>query len=107
MRNAFDRFALGVRDRRGPLRIGEHRPSRRDHAGIDAGPVQSAEDARVLDFHAAIHDDVEPRRKEVGHLAVFMRDLGSPAGTVGVGVTRWEVDPGKWSTPVSALRRWK
>jgi uncharacterized cupin superfamily protein len=31
-----------------------------------------------------------------------MRDLGSPAGTVGVGVTRWEVDPGKWSTPVHA-----
>jgi len=31
-----------------------------------------------------------------------MRDLGTPAGTVGVGVTRWEVDPGKWSTPVHA-----
>jgi uncharacterized cupin superfamily protein len=52
--------------------------------------------------HLVHWDDVEPRRKEVGHLAVFMRDLGSPAGTVGVGVTRWEVDPGKWSTPVHA-----
>jgi uncharacterized cupin superfamily protein len=38
----------------------------------------------------------------VGHLAVEMRDLGTPAGTVGVGVTRWEVDPGKWSTPAHA-----
>ena len=52
--------------------------------------------------HLVHWDDVEPRRKEVGHLAVFMRDLGSPAGTVSVGVTRWEVDPGKWSTPVHA-----
>jgi uncharacterized cupin superfamily protein len=52
--------------------------------------------------HLVHWDDVEPRRREAGHLAVFMRDLGSPAGTVGVGVTRWEVDPGKWSTPVHA-----
>jgi uncharacterized cupin superfamily protein len=52
--------------------------------------------------HLVHWDDVEPRRKEVGHLAVFMRDLGTPAGTMGVGVTRWEVDPGKWSTPVHA-----
>ncbi len=49
--------------------------------------------------HLAHWDDVEPVRKEVGHLAVNMRDLGTAAGTVGVGVTRWEVDPGKWSTP--------
>jgi uncharacterized cupin superfamily protein len=47
-------------------------------------------------------DDVESRRREVGHLAVTTRDLGSAAGTVGVGVTRWEVDPGKWSTPAHA-----
>jgi uncharacterized cupin superfamily protein len=52
--------------------------------------------------HLVHWDDVEPRRKEVGHLAVFMRDLGTAAGTVGVGVTRWEVDPGKWSTPAHA-----
>jgi uncharacterized cupin superfamily protein len=52
--------------------------------------------------HLVHWDDVEPRRREDGHLAVSMRDLGSPAGTVGVGVTRWEVDPGKWSTPVHA-----
>jgi uncharacterized cupin superfamily protein len=52
--------------------------------------------------HLVHWDDVEPRRREAGHLAVSMRDLGSPAGTVSVGVTRWEVDPGKWSTPVHA-----
>jgi uncharacterized cupin superfamily protein len=52
--------------------------------------------------HLVHWDDVEPRRKEVGHLAVNMLDLGTPTGTVGVGVTRWEVDPGKWSTPVHA-----
>lgn len=47
-------------------------------------------------------EDVERSRREVGHLAVTTRDLGSAAGTVGVGVTRWEVDPGKWSTPAHA-----
>jgi uncharacterized cupin superfamily protein len=52
--------------------------------------------------HLAHWDDVEPRRREAGHLAVNMRDLGTAAGTVGVGVTRWEVDPGKWSTPAHA-----
>jgi uncharacterized cupin superfamily protein len=52
--------------------------------------------------HLVHWDDVEPHRREAGHLAVSMRDLGSPAGTVSVGVTRWEVDPGKWSTPVHA-----
>jgi len=52
--------------------------------------------------HLAHWDDVEPVRREVGHLAVNMRDLGTAVGTVGVGVTRWEVDPGKWSTPAHA-----
>jgi uncharacterized cupin superfamily protein len=52
--------------------------------------------------HLVHWDDVEPRRREVGHLAVTTRDLGSAAGTVAVGVTRWEVDPGKWSTPAHA-----
>jgi uncharacterized cupin superfamily protein len=52
--------------------------------------------------HLVHWDDVEPRRREAGHLAVNMRDLGTAAGTVGVGVTRWEVDPGKWSTPAHA-----
>jgi hypothetical protein len=33
----------------------------RDQAGVDAGPVEAAEDARVLDLHAAVHHDVEAR----------------------------------------------
>src|SRR5919204_222201 len=52
--------------------------------------------------HLVHWDDVTPRRLEVGHLAVTTRELGSHAGTVSVGVTRWEVDPGKWSTPAHA-----
>jgi uncharacterized cupin superfamily protein len=52
--------------------------------------------------HLVHWDDVDPSRRELGHLAVTTRDLGTPAGTVGVGVTRWEIDPGKWSTPAHA-----
>src|ERR1035437_10812434 len=37
------------------------RPLGGDHAGIDAGPVQAAEQAGVLDFHAAIHHPVQAR----------------------------------------------
>ena len=49
--------------------------------------------------HLVHWDDVEPKRRAFGHLASTMTDLGSPAGTIGVGVTRFQVDPGKWSTP--------
>jgi uncharacterized cupin superfamily protein len=52
--------------------------------------------------HLVHWDDVERSRRALGHLAVTTRDLGTAAGTVGVGVTRWEVDPGKWSTPAHA-----
>jgi uncharacterized cupin superfamily protein len=52
--------------------------------------------------HLAHWDDVAPDRREIGHLAVTTRDLGTAVGTVGVGVTRWEVEPGKWSTPAHA-----
>jgi uncharacterized cupin superfamily protein len=52
--------------------------------------------------HLVHWDDVEPSRRELGHLAVMTRDLGTAVGTVGVGVTRWEIDPGKWSTPAHA-----
>jgi uncharacterized cupin superfamily protein len=45
-------------------------------------------------------DDVEPRRRERGHIAGSWRDLGAAAGSVAVGVQRIEVDPGKWSTPL-------
>jgi len=44
-------------------------------------------------------DDVEPRRGELGHIGGNWRNLGRAAGSVGVGVTRIDIDPGKWSTP--------
>jgi uncharacterized cupin superfamily protein len=49
--------------------------------------------------HVAHWDEVEGYRREQGHLAGTWFDLGSAAGSVGVGVKRIQVDPGKWSTP--------
>jgi uncharacterized cupin superfamily protein len=49
--------------------------------------------------HVAHWDDVEGYRREAGHLAGTWYDLGSAAGSVGVGLKRIQVDPGKWSTP--------
>ena len=49
---------------------------------------------------AAIHwDDVEGRRRTVGHLDSTWWDLGSAAGSHDVGVSRIRVEPGAWSTP--------
>ena len=47
-------------------------------------------------------DDVEPYRRETGHLAGDWYDLGRAAGCVSVGLKRIRVDPGKWSTPAHA-----
>jgi len=44
-------------------------------------------------------DEVESERAELGELASTVTDLGTAAGSVAVGVTRWQVDPGKRSTP--------
>ncbi len=49
--------------------------------------------------HLTHWDEVEPRRREAGHLAGSWRDLGHAAGTTGVGVQRIDVEPGRWSTP--------
>jgi uncharacterized cupin superfamily protein len=45
-------------------------------------------------------DDVEPVRRERGHIAGAWRDLGEAAGSVTVGVQRIQVEPGRWSTPL-------
>jgi uncharacterized cupin superfamily protein len=45
-------------------------------------------------------DEVEGERAEHGHLAGTWFDLGAAAGSRNVGVTRIQVDPGRWSTPV-------
>jgi uncharacterized cupin superfamily protein len=49
--------------------------------------------------YVAHWDEVRERRREVGHIAATWQDLGSAAGSLGVGVQRIRIDPGKWSTP--------
>jgi uncharacterized cupin superfamily protein len=44
-------------------------------------------------------DDAEPWRGAAGHIAGTWRDLGTAAGSRGVGVQRIQIDPGMWSTP--------
>jgi uncharacterized cupin superfamily protein len=44
-------------------------------------------------------DEVEREREEQGPLASWTTDLGTTAGSVTVGVTRCQIDPGKCSTP--------
>jgi uncharacterized cupin superfamily protein len=49
--------------------------------------------------HVVHWDDVKGRRREAGHIGGAWQYLGAAAGSVGVGVNRIRVDPGKWSTP--------
>jgi uncharacterized cupin superfamily protein len=44
-------------------------------------------------------DDVEPRHRVAGHLGGAWTDLGTAAGSVGVGVQRIQLEAGMWSTP--------
>jgi uncharacterized cupin superfamily protein len=44
-------------------------------------------------------DDVEPYRAERGPMSATWRNLGRAAGSVGIGVKRIQIDPGKLSTP--------
>jgi uncharacterized cupin superfamily protein len=44
-------------------------------------------------------DEVEPYRRESGHIGGSWRDLGTAAGSVRTGVKRIDLDQGKWSTP--------
>jgi uncharacterized cupin superfamily protein len=44
-------------------------------------------------------DDVERRHQGAGHLSAHWQNLGGAAGSVGCGVRRVEIEPGKWSTP--------
>ena len=47
-----------------------------------------------------IHWDDAPRvRREIGEIATWMTDLGTAAGSVAVGLRRWDVDPGRRNTP--------
>jgi uncharacterized cupin superfamily protein len=49
--------------------------------------------------HVIHWDDVEVERREAGHIAGSWRRLADAAGSVGVGLSRIEIDPGMWSTP--------
>jgi uncharacterized cupin superfamily protein len=49
--------------------------------------------------HIAHWDEAKGYRREAGHIAGTWFDLGTAAGTVGAGLKRIQVDPGKWSTP--------
>jgi uncharacterized cupin superfamily protein len=44
-------------------------------------------------------DEVESRRRGDGHIGGSWTDLGTAAGSVGAGVRRIRIEPGKWSTP--------
>jgi uncharacterized cupin superfamily protein len=50
-----------------------------------------------------VHWNDAPRvRREIGEIAAWMTDLGSAAGSVAVGLRRWEIDPGRRPTPPHA-----
>ena len=72
-------------------------PPRRPGGGRRNAPGRAISLALVE--HVIHWDDVEPARREAGHIAGSWRDLGSAAGTVGVGVKLVDVDRGRWSTP--------
>jgi uncharacterized cupin superfamily protein len=44
-------------------------------------------------------DEVAAERRAAGHIAGSWRRLAAAAGSVGVGLSRIQVDPGMWSTP--------
>jgi uncharacterized cupin superfamily protein len=44
-------------------------------------------------------DDVEVQHWTAGHISADGRRLGAAAGSVGVGLSRIQIDPGRWSTP--------
>jgi uncharacterized cupin superfamily protein len=52
--------------------------------------------------HLAHWDEVEPVRRESGHLAGAWRGLGRAAGTWRCGLQRIQIDPNKWATPAHA-----
>ena len=55
-----DRQGLGLKAAVGHGRSRLVPATGRDHAGVDAGPVQPTEQARMLDLDAAVHHHVEP-----------------------------------------------
>ena len=52
--------------------------------------------------HLVHWDDLPTRHRAVGEISSAMTDLGTAAGTVTVGLRRWQVDPGRRATPPHA-----
>ena len=44
-------------------------------------------------------DEIEVAHWQVGHISADWRRVGSTVGSIGVGLSRIQVDPGMWSTP--------
>ena len=69
---------------------------RAERASLRRDPPRQAD---VHMKHVAHWDDVEPYRRETGHLGGDWYDLGRAAGCVSRRPQAHRVDPGKWSTP--------
>ena len=52
--------------------------------------------------HLVHRDEAARVRREVGEIGAWMTDLGTAAGSVAVGLRRWEIDPGRRPTPPHA-----
>ena len=52
--------------------------------------------------HLIHRDEVERKRHDIGEIGAWMADLATAAGSVAVGLRRWEVDPGRRPTPPHA-----
>ena len=52
--------------------------------------------------HLVHWDDASRVRREIGEIAAWMTDLGTAAGSVAVGLRRWETDPDRRNTPPHA-----
>ncbi len=44
-------------------------------------------------------DEIPAEHRESGHISASWRRLGAAAGSIGVGLSRIQIDPGMWSTP--------
>jgi uncharacterized cupin superfamily protein len=44
-------------------------------------------------------DEIEVAHRQAGHISADWRRVGSTVGSVGVGLSRIQIDPGMWSTP--------
>ena len=91
---------LGLEDVVGHGRTLQAGRPRRDHAGVDARPVQAAEQARVFDLHAAVHHRVEPGRARQSR-----RPRGSSRRSAATGTSRRSRWPARRSAARPSVRR--